>query len=312
MWSFRRPRATPAPTPEPCFDQRPLAGALAEVRARVLERLRGVNETTSRETLAAGRALESLVQTGRDHIDRMREMLERKLAGSGAEITGAVHAQGVKARTALDSLTAAISRHRGEVRHAAGQAGQIAFAAESIARLTGEARSLALNARIEAARAGDQARGFAVIADQMKRLSEAIAAANTTVNLLSKTLGGSLPALETQSAQLGTALTTLADELREGMGGVDSHVQALRADVNAALADSDRAIQQMLASSHSALSHLQFQDVCAQQLLGIDRWLHSVHADAVGPDESVPPPAYAVLGSIDEEPSAPAGEVQLF
>lgn len=310
MWSFRRPRGTPQAAPH--ADERPIADALAEVRARVVERLRKVNETTSRETLAAGRALEALVQTGRDHIDRMREMLERKLAGSGAEITGAVHAQGVKARTALDSLTAAISRHRGEVQHAAGQAGQIAFAAEAIARLTGEARSLALNARIEAARAGDQARGFAVIADQMKRLSEAIAAANTTVNLLSKTLGSSLPALEAQSAQLGSSLSTLADELRDGMGGVDTQVQALRTDVNTALADSDRAIQQMLSSSHAALSHLQFQDVCAQQLLGIDRWLHSVHVDAVGPDESVPPPVHAMLGSSDDEPAVPAGDVQLF
>lgn len=309
MWGLRRRNRA---APVPATDERQLSTAMAEVRRRVVDRIRRVNETTSRETLAAGRALESLVQTGRDHIDRMRDLLERKLAGSGAEITGAVHAQGVKARTALDALTGAVSVHRSEVQHAAAQAGQIAFAADAIARLTGEARSLALNARIEAARAGDQARGFAVIADQMKRLSEAIAAANTTINLLSKTLGGSLPSLEAQSAQLGAALTTLADELRDGMGGVDAQVQSLRADVAAALADSDRAIQQMLGSSHSALSHLQFQDVCAQQLLGIDRWLHAVHADAAGPDDSAAPPAYVVLGANEEEANASAGDVQMF
>ena len=145
----------------------------------------------------------------------------------------------------------------------------------------------------------------------MKRLSEAIAEANTTVNQLSKTLGASLPQLHEQSASLGAALTSLGEDLRTGIGGVEAQVQSLRADVAAALADSDHAIGQMVAASHAALSHLQFQDVCAQQLLSVDTWLHEVHASAAGTDDEVAAPTQVVVGSVDESP-AHAGVVQLF
>lgn len=310
MWGFRRPRSTPAATRADRGDL-DLAGAFGRARARVVERLRSVNQTTERETLAAGRSLEEVVKIGRDHIARLRDLLERKLGSDSAELTRAVQAQATKARSDLDTVSNALERHRSEVASAAAHAGQIASAANAIARLTSEARSLALNARIEAARSGDRARGFAVIADQMKRLSEAIAEANTTVNQLSKTLGASLPQLHEQSASLGAALTSLGEDLRTGIGGVEAQVQSLRADVAAALADSDHAIGQMVAASHAALSHLQFQDVCAQQLLSVDTWLHEVHASAAGTDDEVAAPTQVVVGSVDESP-AHAGVVQLF
>lgn len=309
MWGFAR-RARPATEPEAASDG-VVAAAFGRMRQRLLERLRWVNQTTERETLAAGRSLEEVVNTGRDHIARLRELLERKLGSDSADLTRAVQTQASKARTDLDNVSAALARHRAEVASAASQAGQIAFAAEAIARLTSEARSLALNARIEAARSGDQARGFAVIADQMKRLSEAIAEANTTVNQLSKTLGASLPQLHEQSADLGTALTALGEDLRTGIGGVESQVQSLRSDVATALADSDHAIGRMVASTHSALSHLQFQDVCAQQLLSVDTWLHEVHSTVASPDDHVPAPAQVVVGSV-EEPPENAGQVLMF
>ena len=37
-----------------------------------------------------------------------------------------------------------------------------------------------------------------------------------------------------------------------------------------ALDATDRTVTSMLDASHTALSHLQFQDVCAQQLLAVD------------------------------------------
>ncbi|HVV85761.1 MAG TPA: methyl-accepting chemotaxis protein [Kofleriaceae bacterium] len=315
MWPFsplRRRAARLADGPAPAVDADRLRASLGGLRRRVVARLHRVNAHTSRETLAAGRALEQLVQVGREHIERLRNLLDRKLGSEGADLAHAVRAQSERVRAGLDSVSTALERHRAEVADAAGHAGQITAAAGAIARLTSEARSLALNARIEAARAGEHARGFATIAEQMKLLSDAIAAANTTVNLLGKTLGVSLPVLEEQSKALGAEAAALGQELREGMAHVERQVQSLHDDVAAALTDSDRAVGQMVAASHAALSHLQFQDVCAQQLLAIDAWVRELQVETAADGEQVEAPAHPVVDSGDGEPAQEAGDVILF
>ena len=193
MWPFARPALPPPPKAAEVPPTAARIGArLASLRARMVERLRRVNNTTETETLAAGAALHRLVELGRTHVAAMREVLETKVAGDGAQLTRAVAAQGERIRTDLDHVSASLEVHCAEVAAAAASAEQIRAAASAIAHLTGQARTLALNARIEAARAGD--RGFSVIAEEMKRLSDAIGAANTTIDQLSKTLGGTLPA----------------------------------------------------------------------------------------------------------------------
>lgn len=53
-------------------------------------------------------------------------------------------------------------------------ADRIATVVANIERITGDARMLALNARIEAARAGDAGRGFAVVAGEVQKMSDQI------------------------------------------------------------------------------------------------------------------------------------------
>lgn len=309
MWPFARRRR---PATVAVIERRGAVGGgevLGSLRRQVVRRIRDVNATTERETLAAGGALARLVEVGRGHAAEVRRVLDQVVSGDGATLTKAVRELAVRLRRDLDRVASSLHEHCGEVAAASTHADQIAQAAGDIATLASQARTLAFNARIEAARVGDH--GFAVIAQEMKRLSDAIAETNARVNGLACSLGTALPALRQRSAALGAATGALAGELRADLTNVERQLELLHAQVRGALDSTDRTVTSMVQASHTALSHLQFQDVCAQQLLAIDGWAHAAQA-TLDPDAPRDPPAQTTVGDGAAPPSQPAGEVALF
>ncbi|MBL8626316.1 MAG: methyl-accepting chemotaxis protein [Myxococcales bacterium] len=308
MWPFARPRP-PSAIPVSEVSVGDLLGAL---RGRLVRRIKEVNATTERETLAAGGALSHLVDVGRGHAAEVRRVLDHVVSGDGATLTKAVRELAQRMRSDLDRVAGSLQQHCNEVAAASSHAGQIATAAGDIASLASQARTLALNARIEAARVGDH--GFAVIAQEMKRLSDAIAATNATINRLAGSLGTELPALRAQSASLGAETSALAGDLRADLSNVERQLELLHEQVRGALDATDHTVTSMLDASHTALSHLQFQDVCAQQLLAVDGWVHEAQTAVTpdGPRAAIAPPVQTTLGAGAGPPVQPAGEVALF
>lgn len=81
-----------------------------------------------------------------------------------------------------------------------------------------------------------------------------------------------------------------------------------------ALDATDRTVTSMLDASHTALSHLQFQDVCAQQLLAVDGWAHEAQV-TLAPEaarDAIAPPVQTTLGENAGPVVQAAGEVALF
>ena len=69
---------------------------------------------------------------------------------------------------------------------------------------------LALNAAIEAARAGEQGRGFAVVADEVRKLAEGTAKATVEIAQM-------IEAVRAQTAQAGATMATTVETVRRGV-----------------------------------------------------------------------------------------------
>lgn len=124
-------------------------------------------------------------------------------AGSKVEVGIGVVAQSV---TSLDALTQQISKAALVVQGLENEALNISEVLDVIRTIAEQTNLLALNAAIEAARAGEQGRGFAVVADEVRSL------ASKTQNSTSR-IQDIITNLQTSASQAVSAMTSSTDDV---------------------------------------------------------------------------------------------------
>lgn len=189
-----------------------------------------------------------------------------------------------------------INRLAVSVSHAADQLQQLRASADNIQRITdvinslaGQTNLLALNAAIEAARAGEQGRGFAVVADEVRALAGKTAEATRDIaNMLadirdqSQKASGLMSDLEKASDQVKLELQQVAGGFNEINSEINRSSSAIRQieEVSTGLEETSGRISQSISRINHALGAIEEKTkTIGERALGVSLETETIYAD---------------------------------
>ena len=216
-------------------------GQLAGQFSEILQRLESsLNASRQAQEGSGSSDLLSILNNGRSELNILVEELK----------------QGLEAKQPMLTEIANLSQVIGELRQMA----------TDVADIANQTNLLALNAAIEAARAGEAGRGFAVVADEVRKLSNASGDTGKRIGSKVETITASIQATSAVAAQLNDQDQQLISSSQARVASVVDRFEAAASGIQQAsegLEENSRAVSQEITN---ILVSLQFQDRVSQIL----------------------------------------------
>ena len=179
-----------------------------------------------------------------------------------------------------------IERASGDVSRLGQDATRIIDVVKVIKDIAEQTNLLALNAAIEAARAGEQGRGFAVVADEVRKLAERTAGATNEINQMTSKIGEvadhALKGMDNVVTTTRQGVTD-AETAQASIAGIQqsfSEVSGVIDEISAALAEQNVAANELAKNTERVAQMSAENSSAAQQLLQLANGLEA-RADQV-------------------------------
>jgi len=177
-------------------------------------------EKQSDATSAMAAAIEELTVSSNHISDSARETSKETTQAVQLSSQGTERVQ--RATQAIEQISHTVSDASGRIHALEERAQQVSSIANVIKDIAGQTNLLALNAAIEAARAGEQGRGFAVVADEVRKLAERTSLATTEIEQM-------IIGIQNDTVGAVEAMNTALPEVEAGVQLAGSATESLRA-----------------------------------------------------------------------------------
>ncbi|MFW5825198.1 MAG: methyl-accepting chemotaxis protein [Marinobacter sp.] len=201
------------------------AAASLDDRARTLEdEAETVQQAAARTRNQVGDVSGSMAQIAAQ-ANRVEEVAKasRDTIATATEGNQSVQTGLQRSEKAADSTVTVIGEVSDAIQVLAGSAGKVQQVVSVIAEIAEQTNLLALNAAIEAARAGEHGRGFAVVADEVRTLSRRTSDSTGEIRQWVTDLVGNVQSIEQRLTEMRGA----GDENRSELRGLRQHLEHL-------------------------------------------------------------------------------------
>ena len=224
-------------------------GEAAEGAAQAAERVAQSSASQSEATTHMAAAVEQMTVSINHVTDNSRDALGRaREAGDDAATGATIIGRGTQGMNAIAETVG----HASEMIDTLGrQSEEISGIIRVIKDVAEQTNLLALNAAIEAARAGEAGRGFAVVADEVRKLAERTARSTEEIN---NTVGSMQSSVHTAVERMqrvvtpvaeGTKLSASANERIDGIRDSAHHVADSVQEISAALVEQSASTEEI-------------------------------------------------------------------